>query len=85
LDSIAGLILLTVLGGAAYPAFYISSLKPANIVKQTGAGSKNVSETAVGSSIFSHIPRHFHHAAFIRENKITEQSHGATIRPIMWW
>jgi len=31
--SLGGLLVLTVLGGSAYPAFYISSLNPVNIVK----------------------------------------------------
>jgi ABC-type antimicrobial peptide transport system permease subunit len=71
--ALLALALLTVLGGAAYPAFYISSLKPAGIVKgKLSLGSKNrFRKLLLGFQFFLTFLGISISLAFIRENKIT--------------
>ncbi len=70
--ALLALILLTVLGGAAYPAIYISSLKPANIVKgKLVLGSKNrFRKLLLGFQFFLTFLGISITLAFTRENKI---------------
>lgn len=67
------LIIVTVIGGAAYPSFYISSLKPISIVKGNMVlGSKNRFRKALlGFQFFLTLLGISMALAFIKENKIS--------------
>ncbi|MEP6749210.1 MAG: ABC transporter permease, partial [Bacteroidota bacterium] len=66
------LIFITVIGSAAYPAFYISSLKPISIVKgKMILGSKNrLRKSLLGFQFFLTFLGLSMALAFVRENKI---------------
>ncbi|MEZ4900888.1 MAG: FtsX-like permease family protein [Spirosomataceae bacterium] len=65
------LVFLTVLGGAAYPSFYISSLKPISIVKgKMALGSKNrFRKVLLGFQFFLTFLGISMALAFVQENK----------------
>ncbi|MBA4850879.1 ABC transporter permease [Emticicia sp. BO119] len=71
--TLLALIILTVLGGAAYPSFYISSLKPISIVKGSMAlGSKNrFRKMLLGFQFFLTFLGISMALAFVQENKIS--------------
>lgn len=66
------LILITVIGSSAYPAFYISSLKPASIVRgKMILGNKNrLRKSLLGFQFFLTFLGLSMALAFVRENKI---------------
>ena len=68
------LIFITVIGSAAYPAFYISSLKPVSIVKgKMLLGSKNrLRKSLLGFQFFLTFLGLSMTLAFVRENKIAK-------------
>ncbi|MEP7266677.1 MAG: FtsX-like permease family protein, partial [Saprospiraceae bacterium] len=73
--AIASLIILTVLGGAAYPSFYISALNPVNIAKGSSAlGSKNRFRKSLLAFqfLFTFLGLSMS-LAFMRENKIASK------------
>lgn len=69
--ALVALVLLTVLGGAAYPSFYISSLKPISIMKANLAlGSKNrFRKVLLGFQFFLTFLGISMALAFVKENK----------------
>lgn len=71
--ALGGLLLLTVLGGSAYPSLYISSLKPISIVKgNLTLGSRNrFRKVLLGFQFFLTFVGLSMALAFIRENQIT--------------